>query len=720
MSKDENGYKPYGPVEPITVTGQYPNATITYYDIYKDDTDSRKDTSNKVQFLQDAILKQNLLHYWSQLAYQIFKSNSKIYFDHAGNGWDKDFGEDHYMDLIYHLQNTTSDKKVKSTGLTYCKNLNDVQKAADSSIADFIDRKVKADDFKKHSPIDELDDDTQRDVFYTLATIYDRYGGTFQYAYDCFGIAFYDFELNILSDGTLMHTALGNMTLEEAIEKGSTVPGFSYSASPGKKTTSSVTNGSAQDVASEQTIKKDMTLTDSNSMTNTKEYSFSEMIGADFEVSKVLPHLKITARVEFTAGQVLSTAYTETKSVSETDSQSASISLSVPAHTEITIEQETTGSTVTLSYDCPVSISYKTALFALCGTFYDDNCLIQSFTTAGYHQRSFISMFGNSSQNAIENLYSRAVVNKDVPGNDKASATTCGREYDEDDWMNSLDWNSLFKNKSKPKSKNIDESKLSTTEELVTQLTKNAPMSPTGGTLASEATSIHSTVYDAVALYHLKRIKTMDGTVEYNIGLGDIIYASNIGLQGFNEQGVLYYGFSSDKGHWSLVDEDDNELEDDSIAVLETDPASGIVTVKGKGAGTAYMKYWIDEGAYLAKDGVMATNSNISTARIKVIVHDTKLDGTIKVKGSVTAYADDEPLNLDTLDTITAYVYDETGREISVPVIWEAQELSSRGITVEHNKLTVTKKGDFHIRAAYEGIHSNWASVTALDHIPLD
>lgn len=279
------------------------------------------------------------------------------------------------------MQNTTSDKKVKSTGLTYCKNLKDVQKAADSSIADFIDRKVKADDFKKHSPIDELDDDTQRDVFYTLATIYDRYGGTFQYAYDCFGIAFYDFELNILSDGTLMHTALGNMTLEEAIEKGSTVPGFSYSASPGKKTTSSVTNGSAQDVASEQTIKKDMTLTDSNSMTNTKEYSFSEMIGADFEVSKVLPHLKITARVEFTAGQVLSTAYTETKSVSETDSQSASISLSVPAHTEITIEQETTGSTVTLSYDCPVSISYKTALFALCGTFYDDNCLIQSFTT---------------------------------------------------------------------------------------------------------------------------------------------------------------------------------------------------------------------------------------------------------------------------------------------------------------------------------------------------
>lgn len=304
-------------------------------------------------------------------------------------------------------------------------------------------------------------------------------------------------------------------------------------------------------------------------------------------------------------------------------------------------------------------------------------------------------MFGNGSQNAIENLYSRAVVNKDVPGNDKASATTCGREYDEDDWMNSLDWNSLFKNKSKPKSKNIDESKLSTTEELVTQLTKNAPMSPTGGTLASEATSIHSTVYDAVALYHLKRIKTMDGTVEYNIGLGDIIYASNIGLQGFNEQGVLYYGFSSDKGRWSLVDEDDNELEDDSIAVLETDPASGIVTVKGKGAGTAYMKYWIDEGAYLAKDGVMATNSNISTARIKVIVHDTKLDGTIKVKGSVTAYADDEPLNLDTLDTITAYVYDETGREISVPVIWEAQELSSRGITVEHNKLTVTKKRRF-------------------------
>ena len=88
-------------------------------------------------------------------------------------------------------------------------------------------------------------------------------------------------------------------------------------------------------------------------------------------------------------------------------------------------------------------------------------------------------------------------------------------------------------------------------------------------------------------------IRDRDGTVEYNIGLGDIIYASNIGLQGFNEQGVLYYGFSSDKGHWSLVDEDDNELEDDSIAVLETDPASGIVTVKGKGAGTAYMKYWI-------------------------------------------------------------------------------------------------------------------------------
>ena len=66
-----------------------------------------------------------------------------------------------------------------------------------------------------------------------------------------------------------------------------------------------------------------------------------------------------------------------------------------------------------LGYDCPVAITYKVAVFSLSGTVYDDNMKIQSFSTAGYRQSHFSTIFGSESEKggttAMDNLYNRAV-----------------------------------------------------------------------------------------------------------------------------------------------------------------------------------------------------------------------------------------------------------------------------------------------------------------------
>ena len=114
-----------------------------------------------------------------------------------------------------------------------------------------------------------------------------------------------------------------------------------------------------------------------------------------------------------TCEQALSTAYSETKEYSETSENKVSSSMTLPAQTAVGMESSKAVTNIELGYDCPVAITYKVAIFSLSGVVYDDSAAVQSFSTSGYRQSHFSTIFGSSSAKggitAMDNLYNRAV-----------------------------------------------------------------------------------------------------------------------------------------------------------------------------------------------------------------------------------------------------------------------------------------------------------------------
>lgn len=720
-------YGKYGEVTPIKLPaeGQLPEREC--YDFYKDSKE-RGDTDQKDIFLQDALINCDQLFSWAQLAYQIFKSNSDSYWDHAGNGWDKDYGDGHYIDMIECLCNkhgiTGGDDKYGSTGLVLTSSLNEVEQAAGKLAEDLIGRKLKAQSFINQATLEPFHDKTdQQTVFYTIAGIRDRYGKTYQFGYTVLGLAFYNFRLKVVSDGTPYNTAIGNMTIEEAIKRGG-IPGFTYTNNgSGEARYYDACNAGRE--ASSETVTLTMSLveTEANTITNSKEYSFSEMIGASYKFGDVLKGGETALQLQFTAGQVIGTAYSKEKSVSKEISDSSSVTTVMPPHTKLAIRQQKTNTVTTLNYDCPVMIQFDVAVFSMCGTCYDDNAAVHTFSTAGYDQRSFITLFapsaaGDAGEDASENLYMRNKNYSKVSGYEKTYGFTKVKSKNKGVLSTELNWETILKQGAAKsnygKTETIPAKPKMEPEKLIENLTTKRPMSPAGAKLTETGIGVSSKIERAIPLYTLDKLRLLNGSPEYNIGIDDRIYHENWEIEGYNLLNVPFYGFDSSFGEWILVDENGEKLLDKSVASIEYEPLTNVPFIQGNGEGTVYAKYLIRDNYYTSAEEKPITNNTIHTVIVKVMVHPRPLEGHITVSGEVRASADGAVINLEAVETLTVMVYDEREREIPVPVIWEAQESYSRGIQVLHNQMSLTRPGVFHIRAVYENLESDWVEVHAL------
>lgn len=102
---------------------------LTFYDIYGGQKTGRGDLNDQIAFYKQVVTANHNLENWSNLAYHIYKSNNKTYWDHAGNGFDEDFGNNHYVDLIHDFSNSIdkkgSDDDKLATGLRVAKSLED-------------------------------------------------------------------------------------------------------------------------------------------------------------------------------------------------------------------------------------------------------------------------------------------------------------------------------------------------------------------------------------------------------------------------------------------------------------------------------------------------------------------------------------------------------------------------------------------------------------------
>lgn len=726
-------YKPYtkGPAPTITLkaTGELPERKC--YDIYNGGP--RSDTENEDILIRDMLEKWEHLGLWAEVAYHIFQSEPDSYWDHSGKGWSGNFGENgNYMDLIDHLQKkygrTSGDDVCESTGLVRTTCLNAVEEAAGELAESLINRKLKGPDFIKQCNLEPFHDKKDKQtVFYTIAGHRDRYGKTCQFGYNVFGLAFYNFRLKVVSDGTPFATAIGDRTMEEAIQEvidKKIIPGFTYkNTGSGETVLYPVENRSSGEASHSVELVREASESESNTITNSEEYNFSEMIGASVEVESLIPSSKLTVEMQFTAGQVISTAYGKETSVSSSTSQKAGETVIVPPHTAVAVRQAQSDTVTTLEYDCPIMLQFDVAVFSICGTCYDDDALVHKFNTAGYDQRSFITLFqastnGKAGEDGSENLYIRCKNYSEVSGFDETYGITQVKSRCDGTTGRTLKWDTIL---SQPAT-NIHHVDMDThspadpwaPETLIRQICIHRPAALTGGCLTETAKSLTTVVEEFIPLYPLTKLQQTEGMAHYDVGVGDVLYPNTWTVGGYDADNVPFYRFDSSVGKWILVDEKGNVLKDDSVAGLYYEPLTKEPYIEGKKEGVVYAKYMIPDNYYKWMGETPITNESlVQTVFVKITIHDSKLEGHIETSGSVQV-KNGSVTNLETLNTLNVKVYDETGTEIVVPVIWEVEKGHGDQITIRHNMMHVTVAGAYRIRARYESLLSDWVDVLAI------
>ena len=451
-----------------------------YYDLYAGKTEGRADPTVQLDFLKAVLLSDesmneqvpSALSQWATLAEQICGTHSKYAAQvHADGGFEKNFTSRNaagYADLSEKLS-TTEDEQgtmgsrgkdyTKWTGLQYTDSLSKVRREAADSLADAINRKVKGDDFLdstegKEDTLKELDNDSSQPVLYSLVTCIDRTGSTPKYSYNVFGLAFYDFQLTALAgDGLEYITAATpyDSLKEAAVNKPNEV---SYTTSGrDNPVISYYKNESKQEAEVGMQFAQSNTVTTSNTLETQESYSFSEMIGSETKLGAGffgIADVEQTINVEITCEQAMSTAWSETKEFSTTKENTVSTSMTLPAQTAAGMESSDATTSVRMKYNCPVAVTYKVAIFSLAGDVYDDNAANQSFHTAGYRQKDFITIFGSDKAvggvSAYENLRNRAIKYKDTVGFEKSYGQTHGYEKkkgDEANRLDALDWDGI-------------------------------------------------------------------------------------------------------------------------------------------------------------------------------------------------------------------------------------------------------------------------------------
>lgn len=704
-------YDTYGDVPKSIELENENGRIIEFKDLYDGKTDSRPDLWDEITFYKDAITNNGFLKDWSSLAYDIFRSQSKSYWDHAGKGWDKDFGKGHYIDLVHDFQyadSTGGDDHMISTGLSVAGSLKDVQSRAADDVAGLIGRKLTGANFLSRHSIDALTD-TDQTVLYTTVSHVDRYGKTPQYGYNSFSIAFYDFQLHVLSDESEVK---GEVTTNTGTTKDGLV--------------TLTENYTFDDIVGEATLENSITETISTSITNSESYSFGQAIGIKASAGKKFRETGLSFSIALSGNlsyeQVMETAYSTENSITDITNKSYKVSKPVPAHTVEMGQQTLAETAVTTAYDCPVGLTYKVAIFSMCGTCYDDNAAVQQFDTAGYEQRSFVTLFGESAtaNDAVESLYQRADNHRSDSTYDETYGYVKGTNHDNKVWCTTLNWTDIA-NYGAPSSEH--ESGLKNAQTLITDLGKTYPMSTTGAATTVVQDSI-TTVEDSIQpIYPIAEVyipwqglEDLNFDRAFHLTVGEEHSILSYRVKARDKDAVDYYGFVPSTGTWKIVDNNGNEDKNSEVAEMVYDKVTGAQTLVAKNPGTTYVKYFIPENTYYTYKDEVSSNATIKSAAYKVIVTEAPTEaftGTITVTGTANTIVG-ETVNLNSELSVSAY--DTSGKEVAIPVSWEAQDLENKGISVSPDgAMTVTQPGTFHVRAYADDVYSDWVEVVAAE-----
>lgn len=713
-------------------------AGTTYYDLFDgkkqgDDMKSRDLYKEALNKKDSTANNASALNYWSQLAYLIFEDNSDFtsYSLPKGN-FEKAFGNNStsegYGDLVADFQQTKENRRGKVrkdntwySGLSYETSLANVRENMADSIATGIGRKIKGSDVLKNTDkgnaLKIIDDDTKQDVLYTMVTGINKVSGTYQYEYNSFGLAFYDFTINVLADENLQYVtaAEGQNSLEEAAANN--IPGVTYKEIDTSDLNPNYVKNESKNPANVDVEYSTGTSTSiSNSVTDFERYVFSETIGMETKFSAGIPLIaknETSLKIDVTTEQIFTTEVMNGKEVTDDKTKTLKTSITLPPQTAINIDTSDGIIKMTLDYDCPVSISYKVSMFSLSGTCYDDSAAVKKFNTAGYYQKHFCTTFGDNNGSAKEDLQERI---NESGSSDKALGNTYGWSKNNTVKMvasetKGLNWNSIT-------SKSVISTKDTVrTSTLTNWLTTHQPMSAFGSNISTTTTSMNSTLHPIVPLYPLNSVKFDDLSTKKNLEMhkNETLNLSSYTykLEGYNSESVPFYGFNTEDGRWIIVDEKGNILEDSKVAYISTDSSTKEPVLTATGTGMVRLKYVIDEDKYISQQNTnkYATNSSLkSTAYLEIKVTNESFSGSVEVQKEISGVKGE----VVELNSLPVNVYDNSGKEISVDqseIIWEQKNL--KGLTINSNEtLTLDETGTYSIRANYRGTYSNWINVS--------
>ena len=552
---------------------------------------------------------------------------------------------------------------VRSSGLIYANSV----AAATVAMEKNVHEGYKDAGGKRGSSVKEnesLRNDTDPDDVFWMATgTYKTSGKNKKGHYQALGVLFSDFTITTIlpeDDGNFYQTTTSTPKANSN----------TYA--------SNVKNMTNVPVSAQQEISNTTSTTATSTISGSKSYGFEESLEVGYEVG--LLGGKGHANLTFTASQTIESGWSEEKSKSDEQTTTYNVGVELPAYTNIMMKQNESEATTTTTYNCPVALNFNVTIVEY---------TLDPSSNSADPRTQVLATFG---ANARKNLRQRGVV-----------------EFTLTD-PNGITWENLYDNHNGLR--NIVE----------TQLTATAPMASAGATFTVVDKAVTSEISGLAPIYALRQIKTTNDVMEYNLSTGEYLYVDIIGLEGLNAQNAVYYGFNPEKGHWILVDAKGKELNnasEDYIAKLDTDPVTGYTKlIAGNTEGIVYLKYVIDEDVYATaeKPKSYATNNSLhSTAMIAVNVsREAFNEGTITIAGELTGIVGDPAKAIEGKDGLTVEIRDPSMKKHSRPVVWDAQELSTDGITVKNNQISFTKEGTFHVRAKTGEVFSDWYEVTAL------
>ncbi len=779
-------YYPTDDVSPKNRTGikSFTLDPYTYYNMSKDS--SLNPSGESTMNLNDATLKRiaenQIFPKWSVIAEGIFRdqANQLVTIEGSGmmssNPLDKESFDRHFStnkkdikgysdkwsiaDLSKELRNPYYNHKgeicwdeVRTEGISQISSLADARKMMgqslrncsddnDVSVDDFLGNAKQKTDSKFRLP--DLDDDKSGAGFCNVVTSVNRAGASGDYDYVSFGLAVYDFDLTPV--------AAKNIKFVEAADKYDNGPailngdagdqelvGISFKEDKQDGATTYLKNNTDHEATQSTGLENTYTEESSISQEESFEWGMEQTIGAEWNIGGfgttgddacMFPRCTLSISNSWHETWTTTKSQTQTKSTSKTKNVNTEVTL--PGHTTAKINQSLDNKTVEEHYQQPVVLSYKVALFAMSGDYF--NGWFGAIDNSRYDKQWMSIKFDGSDDyatsgcSALGSLYNRSVINKDTKRYDgaKGKYTT---------WCDKGAWN---------KSEKINWNEVGIQLALDDRDTHNIPSSRTGqkSTLEdmgqelplmekamihnSKQNNITSSVDQVIPLYLLGSVGVKDNKKQFDVKPGEKIYLDGLELEANNNRNVEFHGFQDSWGAWNLLDEDRNVIEDGSdkdldprdgrvkngvlTLVTDDDMDSQWIEVANSGAWgdtepSQYVKWVINDDAKivtnenLVDDQPYMTPEQIRKVSVPTISINPKDESknvqTVELSGNYKGIVGEE-VNLSSV--LKARAIDGNGLRKNIQLLWEDD--GDEGLQVDESGIaTPTKAGKYKVRA---------------------